>query len=81
MGANLYWQPIKGRSITVGARSTFIETFGRVFGSMPYTLKQSDREQLYTAAAVWAFRGDDNPFQQLYDALESHEEISVWAEY
>lgn len=82
MGASIYWQPVKGRNITPGARSEFVGAFERIFGPMPYTLRQADYDKVSAAAAVWPSRNtDDNPWTQLCDALLDHEEIRVWAEY
>lgn len=81
MSASLFWQPVKGKTIGVGLKSAFIETFCRVFGSLPYTLSQGDLDRLGVAAAVWDEQGANNPFSQLHDALQEHASIRVWAEY
>lgn len=77
MGASILWQPVKGKSITPGARSDFVAALvlssaGRVFGPDDIRFLQG------VAAAREDFREACNT---LIDAILQHEEVRVWAEY
>lgn len=80
MSANIYWRPIKkGKDIEVNAPSSFMQAFGRAFGTLPLTLKNSDLEKL---RGLWAgYQNEKSSIEALIRAIEEHGEIEVYADY
>jgi len=74
MGASIFWQPVKGRSLNVGGRSAFVNALG-----LPREFDESKLEFLRgLAAGNEDFR---DAVEELIDAIETHGNVRVWAEY
>lgn len=77
MGASILWQPVKGRVITLGPRSRFVNALGLDIG--PRLLEADAGEFLRgLAAGEPAFK---EAVSELLDAIETHGRVRVWAEY
>lgn len=74
MSATILWQPIKGKSLGVGAPSKLLEALSKAFGQYS-TLDEDCLERLYGMKATGA------EVESLIEAIEEHGRISVWAEY
>ena len=81
MSASIYFQPVKGKHLSIGAPSSFLAMFERAFGERPWTLMPYDMPKLEGMKAGT----DQTEFQQaldvLLDAIAHHDEVRVWAEY
>lgn len=82
MSANIKWRPVNtdAKSIDTWAPSTFQMAMRKAGLELPCSVGKSDSDVLRGLAA--AFEGDaPNPYQQILDLLEHHEDIELWAEY
>jgi hypothetical protein len=81
MGVSIYWQPLRGTYLQVGARSRFVSIMERVFGSYPWTITAGHASKLRDIAIGVEDEGIKEALHTLADAAEKHEQISVWPEY
>lgn len=85
MSAHINWHPAatKDKSIDVPAPSAFMETMAGVGLTLPCIVRQADIRLLTGMAAVFGphERSRPNPYQQILDLLEKHDEIEIWAVY
>lgn len=84
MSANVYWWPHKKGEETLGVRapSEFKEAMERAgFGESPWCLGREHLATLRGMAAVYDYRDDGNPYQDLIDAIEKHGIVDVVMRY
>ncbi len=82
MSATLRYQPIRGKSLNVGAPSSFQALLERVFGQRPpLSLDPSDVDRLRTAAAATDQEEFRKALEELAEAVEKHGDVRLWAEY
>lgn len=82
MSAAIIWEPVdsKRRRLRVGAPSAFLAKMERAFGdTMPMTLSEEKLPMLRGMAAM--VDGEENPYQELIDIIESNGAIRLRAEY
>lgn len=81
MSASIYYQPVKGTHLGIGAPSSFIAAMTRAFGNAPWTLTDRDYHTLKGLAA--GLESDDQraAVEELAGAAVKHGELRVWAEY
>lgn len=77
MGASIYWQPVNGKALRVGARSAFLEALDvcneqKIFAGGDVGFLQG------MAAVSPDFR---EACKELVEAIVQHERVRVWAEY
>ena len=84
MSATLYFQPVKGKALRIGAPSSFMSALDRAFKySQPWTIEASSHD----IAILEGLRAGLDDLEQraaineLLKALEDHTDIRVWAEY
>ena len=81
MGASIYWQPLRGKYLPVGARSRFVDMLTEAFGTYPWNLTSGH------SATLRAMRMGCNDveiraaLEVLAVAVEEHEQITVWPQY
>ena len=79
MGASIYWQPLSGLPVVVGAKSYFVEALRRA-GLLDVPVGAKDVATLRGMAAA----ADDADARSAFDALAdaaSMRPIRIWAEY
>ncbi len=81
MGAAIYWQPLRGECVAVGARSRFVSMLTEAFGSNPWNLTIVHASELRAMRIGAEDTGIKAALETLADAVERHEAITVWAEY
>lgn len=87
MGASIYFRPTSDKRLIkdVGSPSSFIEAMTAAFGEPPWRLSGSDISKLQGMAAVCGttpFNNDkSNPFSELAERVDTHDEIEVWPEW
>ncbi len=82
MSANIYYRPTKetGFQLSVDAPSTFMENIRKAFLSeFPLIFGQDSVQTLKGMAAM--HHGEENPYDELIEAIEKHETIEVYAKY
>lgn len=76
MGASIYWRPTnRGRNLSVGAWSSFLDALRKAFGELPVKLSEKDLPTLRGMAAV------DGEFGRLVALIEENGEIEIYAEW
>ena len=81
MGASIYWQPLHGRHLPVGARSRFIAMMTEAFGSYPWNITRGHADTLRAMRIGAEDDGIKEALDTLAAAVEQHEAITVWPEY
>ena len=84
MSANIYCRPISTarRDIPIGTPSLFITVIEETFGTFPITIgTTSDRLILRGMIAGATDRDWKKCFEILYQEIEKHGEIEIFAEY
>lgn len=81
MSATVMYQPVKGKSLDIGAPSSFLSALERAFGNRPWTLSGGDYHTLMGLAAGLGSDDQRAACEQLAKAVQDHGEIRVWAEY
>lgn len=82
MSASLYWQPVKGRHLSIGTPSSFLAMVERVLErSPPWTILDVDAGRLTAAAAAIEVLDQRAALLALAEAAMEYGEIRLWAEY
>lgn len=82
MGATIYYQPVKGKALSIGAPSAFLGVLTRAFGGDgARILTERDVPKLEGLAAAIEAEDQRAAIMELIDALHHHEEVRVWPEY
>lgn len=83
MSATILYQPVKGKSLSIGAPSSFLALLERVFGgsARDFVLAEDDVGGLRTAAAATEDREYRKALEELAEAVEKHGAVRVWAVY
>lgn len=82
MSATIYWEPVNPNPeyLHTMASSWFMECLERAGMELPYTFNRDDIAVLKGLAAAVS-DNDRNPFKQLIEAIQKHDEVSVWAQH
>ena len=82
MSASIYYQPVKGKLLPIGAPSSWMGAMRRAFGcDPPWTITDHDYHVLHGLAAGLSSTDQQNACNELAEAAMQHGEIRVWAEY
>lgn len=81
MSASIYYQAVKGKNLSVGAKSSFLAAIERAFGGVPCVLSEHDVLKLQGLAAAFDSEDQRAAVQELIEAIEKHASVRVWAEY
>jgi hypothetical protein len=81
MGASIYWQPLRGTHLSVGLRSRFIAMMNEAFGNYPWNLTAGHAGELSAMAIGAEDEGIKAALRTLAEAVQQHEQITVWPEY
>jgi hypothetical protein len=81
VSASIYYQPVKGKHLSIGAPSSFIAAMTRAFGNYPWTLTDRDYHKLLGLAAGLDSDDQRAAVEELAEAAMASGEIRVWAEY
>jgi len=86
MSASIYYRPTSDRKYLKSARSPslFIEAMKTMFGEPPWKLTGNDIGKLQGMAAVHEHSigsGPSNPYADLAEKVDTHDEIEVWPEW
>jgi hypothetical protein len=83
MSATIYYQAVKGRALSVGAPSSFLDLLDRVFhnGRSAFTVTDRDADRLRIAAMATDQIEFREALEEMADAAEKHGEIRIWPEY
>lgn len=82
MSATIYWRPVSKKERyfkNVGAPSSFMSTLDRAFGRRAGKFTCMDLERLRGIAAT--YEGEENPWEEMIEAIEEFSEIEIWPEY
>lgn len=82
MSASIMWEPLNPnpKHFSVGAPSFFIESLKNADMELPRTFTEADVSVLKGMSAA-SGRDENNPYQQMINAIEKYGEITVWAQY
>lgn len=81
MSASVYYQPVKGKHLNIGAPSTFREMMERGFGSPPWTLLPEHNIMLEGMKAGTNQIEFQEALAELIRAVGDHNQVDVWLEY
>lgn len=81
MSANLYWQPVKGKDLNVGAPSSFMAALERAVGAQPWHLNEGHVHILKGLAAGLDSTDQREAVETLIAGISRHSEVRVWPEY
>ena len=81
MSASIYYQPVKGICLQMGAKSSFMEAMRRAFGPEPWSLGERDYHTLVGMATGLSDEDHRAAADSLANAINEFSEIRVWAEY
>lgn len=82
MSASIYYQPIKGKHLHIGAPSSFLGLLSRVLKTtQPFLI--TDQQARDLGVAAMATENDEHraALLELEEAAYQNGEIRVWAEY
>ena len=83
MSANVFYRqvkPVKEKSLSCFAPSSFLKTMREVFGELPIQLDKSNIDVLHGMSLLCS-DGGGNPYRELIDAINKYNLIEMWAEY
>lgn len=83
MSANILWQPVdpeRGKDLNVSAPSSFIEDIEVLFGKLPVVIGKDSLQTLRGWEIGWKTH-PDNPVKRLIEAIETHGDIKIWAQW
>ena len=82
MSASIYYQPVKGKRLSMGGRSSFLSLLRRVtLSDEPWELDGGWTLQLTGAAHATEDAEHRAALVEIIEAIEKHGAIRVWAEY
>ena len=81
MGATIYWQPLRGKALNIGARSRFVAMMTDAFGNYPWNLTAGSASRLRDMRLGSEDVSIKAALETLADVVEQHEQITVWPEY
>ena len=81
MSASIYYQPIKGTLLPMGAQQSFLAMLRRLFNNDTVTLYEDDLVRLNAAMLAIENGEHKDALQTLVDAVEKHGAVRVWPEY
>ena len=82
MSASIYYQPVSGKHLNMGGKSSFLALLQRITSSQgPWELDGSWSSQLTGAAKATADPEHQAALKEIITAIEAHGQIRVWAEY
>ena len=82
MSATLYYQPVSGTRLKIGAPSSFMEALTRAFGCrQPWVLTDMDYLTLGGLAAGLESEDQVAAVSELQEEVMKGHDIRVWAEY
>lgn len=82
MSASIYYQPVQGKLLNVGAPSSFMSALREAFhGDPPWTFTDRDYHTLMGLSAGLSSTDQKQAATELADAALKHGEIRVWPEY
>ena len=81
MSASIYYQPVSGTHLNIGAPSSFIKAMSQLFGNPPWTITDRDYNVLQGLAAGLESNDQKEAVAELMQAAYKHGEIRVWAEH
>jgi hypothetical protein len=81
MSANIYWEPVSSKEnrLRVMAPSSFMQVLERADMALPHTFTKLDIPVLHGMAAT--MNDEDNPFNELIEAIQDFGSVSVWYEH
>ena len=81
MSATIYYQPIKGKSLSIGGPSSFIAAMERALGCPPpWELCEGDYDVLRGLAAGLVGEAS-RAIETLLDEIEKYGDVRVWLQY
>ena len=81
MSAHIYYQPVKGQSLTLGGPSSFIAAMTRALGGEPpWELNHTDRQVLHGLSAGLG-EEERHAIDALLEAIECYDDIRVWVRW
>lgn len=82
MSATIYYQPVKGKALSIGAPSSFTSALDRAFGRSPdRILNEYDVPTLRGIAAGFDSEDQRAAIDELIEAIQKHAAVRLWAEY
>jgi hypothetical protein len=83
MSASLYYQPVKGTHLSIGAPSSFMGALTRAFGERQPDWRFTEGDLLTLRGLMAGLDSEDQreAIQTIIEAIERHSEVRVWAEY
>lgn len=82
MGASIYYQPVNGTHLSMGAPSSFMDLLRRVTSSQgPWELDGHWTSQLLGASKATEDEAHRAALEEIIEAIEKHGTVRVWAEY
>jgi len=79
MGVSIYWQPVNGKRLPVGARFRFVTMMSDAFGNYPWKISSASR--LRDMRLGCEDEGIKAALETLANAVDEHDQITVWPEY
>lgn len=81
MSASIFYQPVKGKHLPIGAPSSFLSALEKALGPPPWTIYDRDHDVLRGLAAGLESKDQQAAAITLAEAAYNNGEIRVWAEY
>ena len=81
MSATIKWQPVEGKSLSIGAPSSFMEALERHFGNRPWVFSDHQHGEMRAFGAGLDDKEMREAMELLAEAAYEHGEIRVWPEY
>ena len=83
MSATIYYQPVNGKALSIGAPSSFLDLLDRVFHNdrSAFTVTDRDSHRLSIAASATDQTEFRAALEELAEAAMTHGEIRIWPEY
>lgn len=85
VGASIYYQPVKGKHLSIGAPSSFLEALREALdmrgGHGELRLTGGDYHRLRGLRAGLTSTDQKEAIDELCEAIEKHDEVRLWAEY
>lgn len=84
MSATIYYQPLKGKALAIGAPSSFLEALREAIGEGGYGEFRLTSDHCHTLKGLRAgltSMDQKHAIDELIEAVSKHDEVRLWPEY